>query len=258
MQPRLTSNTAAFLLDSLRYLLGKLVKLVMLPGMDGTGRLFERLIQLFPPEIEPLVIPLPTTGSQSYEALTQSIRMLLPEQEPYFLLGESFSGRIAFEIATDNSPLLLGVIYVASFLSTPTLARMPLPLFTPLKQMLFFPGTSSIGKYFTVGSVPNNQVWLEIVNSIAQVKNNTITARLKALRQLKTPLKPNGKRSLSLIPAHDRLVDKNASSTLELYCTSLTQKTITGSHFILQMNPQECASQIIKFISNETAKEHNK
>ena len=233
------------------------MKLVMLPGMDGTGRLFERLIRLFPPEIEPFIIPLPTAGAQSPVALAQSIRKLLPNQEPYFLLGESFSGRIAFEIANDNSSLLKGVIYAASFLSAPKLARVPVPPFIQLKQLLRLPGISSVGKYFTVGSKSNNQVWLEIVDSIGKVQNSTLMARLKALRQLKDPLKTNDKRSLSLIPEQDRLVDKDAFTTLEINCTSLVQKTIAGPHFILQINPQECASQIARFITRETAKEQS-
>ncbi len=231
------------------------MKLVMLPGMDGTGRLFERLIQLFPSEIEPLIIPLPTTGAQSPAVLAQLIRKLLPDQESYFLLGESFSGRIAFEIANDNSPLLQGVIYAASFLSAPKLARVPLPPFMPLKQLLRIPGTSSIGKYFAVGSMTNTQVWLEIVDSISEVQNSTLIARLKALRELTSPPETNDKRSLSLAPEQDRLVDREAFATLELNCTSLVQKTIAGPHFILQVNPQECASQIVKFITNETTKE---
>ncbi|MDB4679771.1 MAG: hypothetical protein P8M30_04180 [Planctomycetaceae bacterium] len=42
------------------------LKIILLPGMDGTGKLFDPLIEQCPPEFEPVVVPLPNQECQRY------------------------------------------------------------------------------------------------------------------------------------------------------------------------------------------------
>ncbi|HPG62497.1 MAG TPA: alpha/beta hydrolase, partial [Casimicrobium sp.] len=78
------------------------MKLILLPGMDGTGRLFERLLAVQPSEISPLVISYESAPAQDYDSLCTFVSELLPSllqaREPFVLLGESFSGPIAVRV----------------------------------------------------------------------------------------------------------------------------------------------------------------
>ena len=56
------------------------MKLVFLPGMDGTGRLFApELLSAIP--FESAVIALPETGNQNYVALTNEVAGRLPDTD---------------------------------------------------------------------------------------------------------------------------------------------------------------------------------
>jgi len=68
------------------------MKIAFLPGMDGTGELFNSVINELP-EYECLVIPLPSSGQQDYVSLVEYVKSKLPEEE-CVLVVESFSGPI--------------------------------------------------------------------------------------------------------------------------------------------------------------------
>ena len=95
------------------------ILLVLLPGMDGTGKLFESLVELLPTYITPLVIGYPTTTKLSYQALIKLVRQQIPKHQPYILLGESFSGPIAISLAAKADKQLKGVILSCTFAVNP-------------------------------------------------------------------------------------------------------------------------------------------
>jgi hypothetical protein len=56
------------------------MKLVLLPGMDGTGELFAPVVSQLS-DIECLVVPLPQSGAQDYKSLENYFRRKLPEED---------------------------------------------------------------------------------------------------------------------------------------------------------------------------------
>jgi pimeloyl-ACP methyl ester carboxylesterase len=94
--------------------------LVLLPGLDGTGMLFEPLLRELSPEISAQVVPLPNRLPMGYKDLVPVITASLPRDGAYFLLGESFSGPLALMIAAGRPAGLQGVILCASFIRNPT------------------------------------------------------------------------------------------------------------------------------------------
>lgn len=93
--------------------------LVLLPGVDGTGELFGPLIAALNGQVRTLVVRYPTDEALSYLELQRQVHDLLPEGEPFFLLGESFSGPVAISIAAEKPVGLQGGILGASFLRNP-------------------------------------------------------------------------------------------------------------------------------------------
>ena len=84
--------------------------------MDGTGELFEGFLSNFDGDY--IVISLPQSGPQDYASLANIIKEQLPTDD-YILLAESFAGGIVPELLKLKLPKMKGVIFVASFLSSP-------------------------------------------------------------------------------------------------------------------------------------------
>ena len=94
--------------------------LVMLPGMHGTGELFEGLCDCLPPHVRAIRIEYPPDKINSYDNLFELVRSQVDEiDENFIVLGESFSGPLAIRIAEAALPNLTGVILVATFFKTP-------------------------------------------------------------------------------------------------------------------------------------------
>lgn len=87
--------------------------------MDDTGELFRALLEKLPLTIKCNVISYKNNKKQSYKELAEYVHKLLPTNEDYLNVAESFSGTIAFELAKKNDPNQKSVIFVASFLNSP-------------------------------------------------------------------------------------------------------------------------------------------
>src|SRR5689334_18272732 len=95
------------------------MKLVLLPGLDGTGVLFRPFLKLLPSSIEPIVVAYPPRQALGYDELLPLVRSTLPKNKPFVLLGESFSGPLSLRIAAERPIDLKGLILAGSFISCP-------------------------------------------------------------------------------------------------------------------------------------------
>lgn len=73
--------------------------LVLLPGMDGTGLLFDPLVKALSGTLPFTVVAYPPTAAAGYADLQAFAESAMPPDKPIVLLGESFSGFIAIAIA---------------------------------------------------------------------------------------------------------------------------------------------------------------
>lgn len=95
------------------------ITLLLLPGLDGTGVLFERFVEALPDDIDAHVLSYPGDHPMSYADLLGYIRDRLPAGKTRFaVLGESFSGPLALELALVE-PRVNAVILCASFVTKP-------------------------------------------------------------------------------------------------------------------------------------------
>jgi pimeloyl-[acyl-carrier protein] methyl ester esterase len=106
--------------------------LVLLPGMDGTDRLFAPLIEALGPDVRVQVIRYATTSTAGYRELTDFVRQALPAKGEYVLLGESFSGPIAVSIAAQAPPGLKALVLCCTFVSNPRPGLAPFRPLLPL------------------------------------------------------------------------------------------------------------------------------
>ena len=66
------------------------MRLVLLPGMDGTAKLFAPFIKALPEYIGAVIVPFPTDRYLSYSELERLLARACPSVEPFVLLAESF------------------------------------------------------------------------------------------------------------------------------------------------------------------------
>lgn len=92
--------------------------IILLPGTDGTGVLFDDLSKALTDFAEVWTIAYPQTGPQTYDALGEALLPRLPVDRDYILVGESFGGPLAVWLAVHalRQPvkLILGATFAAS------------------------------------------------------------------------------------------------------------------------------------------------
>tara|TARA_R110002073_G_scaffold16722_2_gene63884 strand:- start:11880 stop:12653 length:774 start_codon:yes stop_codon:yes gene_type:complete len=94
--------------------------LVLLPGMDGTGDLFGPLLDVIGDACSAIVVRYPVDQVLNYEQLTRRVLEQLPDDRPFVVVAESFSGPIAIRLAALQPRGLIGVVLSATFARNPT------------------------------------------------------------------------------------------------------------------------------------------
>jgi alpha-beta hydrolase superfamily lysophospholipase len=220
------------------------MKLVLLPGMDGTGILFKDFIDTCHSECQ--IISLPQNGSQTYQDLALAIQHHIPEEE-YVLLAESFSGALIPLLLNQVKRKPVALILVASFLHSPRPILLRITQFLPLSLLLSMPGAKAITKYFCMkgASVEQfNQFW----SLVKSLDKNLLKERLMSIQNMRYQVDVINLPTLCLIAKNDKLVPKSISIKLVDHFSDIKIKTLTGPHFILQTNARDCVAAINSFI----------
>jgi pimeloyl-ACP methyl ester carboxylesterase len=93
-------------------------EIVLLPGLDGTGDLFERIASHLAGEFTVTIVRYPNDPSLGYAGYAELARKAIGARE-VFLLGESFSGPVAIRVATQLGPQIKGLVLAATFVKSP-------------------------------------------------------------------------------------------------------------------------------------------
>ena len=100
------------------------MQLILLPGLDSTGNLFRQFIHALPPDLETQVVCYPATGDQRYATLLDYVRHRLPLTHPS---AESFSGPLAYALATDDRRIRQRRLTAIATLPTVRLEKIAIP-----------------------------------------------------------------------------------------------------------------------------------
>jgi pimeloyl-ACP methyl ester carboxylesterase len=222
--------------------------LVLLPGMDGTGILFEGIVAALGPEIEPIVVTYPADRAPRYSELELLVRSKLPTDRPYVLLGESFSGPIAIAIAASRPPGLIGLVLVCSF------ARNPRPMFSWLRPFLplvpFKLVPADLVSPVAFGSFANARLKTALRTALAAVTSATLRRRLAAVLEVDvSSLLPSIQvPALYLRASHDRIVPRSCSEVIVRGAPQTRIVEINAPHFLLQAAPAAATQAIGHFL----------
>lgn len=217
------------------------MRIVVLPGLDGTELLLADFIKLAPNGITANAIPLPDDPTDDYDSLPLKVAAQLERFAPCHLVAESFSGPVGIRIAFQFPDIVNALTLVASFAKPPVsrivrcfpwslIFRAPLPL--------------AAARYFFVG--PDHEMAVRLRNAICQTSPATLTKRIHCvftvdvcseLASLRCPVR-------YLRPTRARLVPSRAIRKIINVNGNVTIHQIDGPHLILQTQPEQAWSAI--------------
>lgn len=216
--------------------------------MDGTGTLFQPLVNALSGAASLKVVAYPPAAPNGYDVLQNVAEAALPADESIILLGESFSGPIAISLAAKYPNRIKGVVLCCTFAQNPHPYLAPLSFvaaLAPIKQLpLAFACAALLGRHVTPA------LRRALGAALAMVSGAAFRARLQAvlsidvsadLARVTAPI-------LYLRASEDRLIPKRASDLIKHLQPSAQVKEIEGPHCLLQAAPAEAAQAIREFI----------
>ncbi len=225
------------------------MKLVLLPGLDGTGVLFRPLLAALPPNIKPVVISYPTQTPLGYDQLLPLVAGALPKDDPYVLLGESFGGPLSLRIAATSPHGLRGIVLAGSFVSCPF-------YFVPQwMRHLVYPWPFHAFPWFIrlksqLGAYATSEHSSLSMEAISQVAPEVFAHRIreiirvdveKELRDCNVPM-------LYLQGQHDLIVPAGNLRRIRKIKPDIHTMRIASSHMILKRQPMAAAQAIAGFV----------
>jgi pimeloyl-[acyl-carrier protein] methyl ester esterase len=222
---------------------------VCLPGLDGTGTLFDGFLAEVAPGWERIVVRYPPHLS-SYADLAPIVQASIPEWPRVVLIAESFSTPIAIRIAASATWNLRGLVLCAGFASSPLrgLRRYIASVFAP---MLFKLELSELAvKLLLAGRDAPEPLIAAVRKAVATVPPDTLAKRLREVLSCDVHAEiPNIYMPvLCLTAKRDRLVGPACSREILQGSREGHLFEIDGPHLILQREPRRCAEAIAEFI----------
>ena len=223
------------------------ITLVLLPGMDGSGRLFDAFVAELANDFNIVIVRYPASVPLSYAELEAVARQMIPPHGPYVLLAESFSGPIAIALAASADARLKGLVLCCTFARNP---RPSLTKFRPLLDALPMGWLPALAcSYLLHGSAATTALRAALAQALAPITPAVLRERLKAvltvdvtaeLAAVKVPV-------LYLRAARDKLVPPSACALILTIQPQTQVVEFDASHALLQVLPARTGAAVRNF-----------
>jgi pimeloyl-ACP methyl ester carboxylesterase len=219
------------------------IAVILLPGMDGTGELLKPLAERLSAHRPTQIIAYPLDRHLDYDQLVAHVSARLP-RDRFVVLGESFSGPIAIEIAATHTRVA-GLVLVSSF------ARHPLPAwlsrFTPLLDPRWLP--SKLMVTMIMGSAAERSLRLRLTEVLRSLPAELLQARAKdALRVDKRDrLARTTCPTLCLHGRSDRLIGRKQIAEILAARPDCQLRELDAPHMLLATHADAAAAIIDEF-----------
>lgn len=223
--------------------------IILLPGLDGTGEFLADLGNRLAERREVTAVAYPSNQHLGYAGLTDFVIARLPPGR-FIILGESFSGPIAIEIAARLADRAAGLILVSTF------AVYPLPPILRRLARRFDP--SLIPRKLAATALMGRDATPELKADLARVLATLPRAIIRA--RFQDALTVDKRRRLADVrcPALiirgqlDRLFGEKAALRLATGLAASRIEVIDAHHMLLQTHPAEAARLIENFCDELT------
>ena len=218
----------------------------MLPGLDGTGKLFAPVIPHLESFCDLTIVTYPDLGS--FNEYVDSARNQLPESSGISLLAESLSGPIAIALMAQRAGQFGPSVLSSTFARSPLAAMTHLAKHVP--QQMFSIG--ALSDFYLDVDAEEHDDFSETqplpLNVMDQIDGVVLRHRIEImsridvsalLPQIDVPM-------LYLRAERDRIVSDSDAQLIQQNLPKVARINLDAPHLLLQTRPQECAELVIK------------
>ncbi len=226
----------------------KKIRIYVLPGLDGTGRLLDAFVKKCPAGFAAVPIAYPTDRMLNYDELADVVSKKLADDVPMILLGESFGGPLALRVASLKPRNLIAVVLIATFVRPPA---SPLMRFLPWRIGFRMRAPVYAIRAALAGKTASGELLRRAREVLRDVSPDVLAARVRSV------LTVDGREWLKNCPAsilylagkQDRLVKPRCFETIKMIRPDVVHREIPAPHFVLQIAPSEAWRAIEEFIA---------
>jgi len=224
---------------------GARTRAILLPGIDGSGRLFGPLLAAGPRRIAPETISFPPDQPLGYDALLDRVRAALPRGR-FLLVAESFSGPLAIRLAAERPRGLAGLVLAATFLHRPLH-----PLLHPIRglvgaRLFGVAMPAALVRHFMAGPDAPDALVREVQAAVGATTPEVMALRaMEALRaDVRAELGRVDAPILVLSPTRDRLIRADVGNEILALRPDADVVQLDAPHMILQRAPHACLANM--------------
>ncbi len=228
---------------------------LLLPGLDGSGRLFAPLLEARPRAFRPEVVSFPPDEPLGYDDLVARVRAQLPRGR-FVLVAESFSGPIGVRLAAARPPGLEALVLAATFLHAPLN-----PMLHPVRGLVgarFFglAMPAAMVRWFMAGSDAPAALVREVQRAVAAVSPDVLAHRsAEALRvDVRADLARVEVPVLFIAPRRDRLIRTDVAEEVLAIRPDAEVAILDAPHMVLQRCPHASLARIEEFLARPGAR----
>jgi pimeloyl-ACP methyl ester carboxylesterase len=226
-----------------------IIKLVFMPGLDGTGISFEPLSRFLSIDTATTVVRYPTDRLLSFEEIIAcAYDQIKGDQD--IVVAESFSGPVSISLIGSGRLKAKGLILCATFAKAPRRTMLKMLRWLPLELGLKLPFQRVLLRY-----ILGDRRTTDALFPIWQRVKAMVPARILAHRIRLLPLLDVRQWLPQLtIPCwyiqatKDKLLPASSALDFVQAIPHLVVRKLTGPHFILQAEPEASATIINEFI----------
>lgn len=224
--------------------------IIFLPGLHGSVRLFERLVQQLRtqfPEREMIPLPLPADSKQEYPLLVEHFLGRLERQGPFVLAAESFSAPLALHLAASDQLSVRALVLASGFCAPPKPVGFSL---LPLRPLFSLKVPKAAIRHFLAGDGAGDECVTAIQTEIQTAHGALLAARVRCCLDLRPDEVPSPEKipTLLLQARHDGLLPWEVQSQWERHLPHAEVSWIDGPHLLFQLSPEPCAEAIARFL----------
>lgn len=223
-------------------------RMILLPGLDGTGKMFSPLMNELPADFDCKVIAYPESLEFVWSAYADYVMREAGDLNGAWLLAESFSGPVALTLLAKHNPKIQGLILAATFAKPPHPWLLNVTRVLPISLLARVPPPMLLLRTFLIGWNSTPELGEALKNTLREVSPAVLAGRLKMLRAM-----PN----LSQVPPEipclyfqalkDWLINPTSFDSVHTLFPNVVKSTLWGSHLILQAEAKAAADTIREF-----------
>ena len=230
------------------------IPVLLLPGLEGTGRLFARFLAAGTGALDLRVVRYPPQRALGYQGLLELVQDQLPREDRWALLAESFSGPLGLQLAAEPPPGLKALVLAASFHRRP--ARRWLTAFRTAAPLFFnAPMPAPAVRALLAGPDAPGDLVTEVRAAVSAVPGRVMVARAEQALEVDASAELAASRLPLLVLAgrNDHLLRRAIPEEIRKLRPDAEVHVLDAPHLVLQRQPSRSMALLEAFLSRAVA-----